>query len=303
MASHLVLSPKKRNNYFGRKIRVLSPAKLNLYLNILKKYGDENPCYKGFHEIESIVERVTLFDDIAIEIIDQPLIELKSPDLDLPQENNLCFQAALLFQEKIKERNIGFLINLKKNIPAGAGLGGGSSNAATTLLALNSLLDYPLDFSVLSAIAASLGSDINFFLENTAYALMTGRGEKVYSLKGRSFAHHIVWPGAHLSTALVYNNLRVKLTKYFSNVKILKYAILKGDEAVLRQSLFNVLEKSALELSRELLDIKTFLEKKNIFSKVTGSGSAIYTLGFDCSLKRLKKMLPKTCSVFSVRTF
>lgn len=297
MVSPLVLSLKKQKNYYGSRICILSPAKINLYLNIVGKYSG------GFHQIESIVERVSLFDEIDIQIKKDHSIKITSNQKSLETDQNLVVKAAKLIKKKCKI-SFGFDFYLKKNIPIGSGLGGGSSNAASTLIGLNTVLDLDLSQKKLYELGAKLGSDVNFFISQSSFALLQGRGEKVKPLEiNKKFRHFIIWPGVSVSTKNVYKNTRVKLTKFFNNVNILQYALSRGDTFLIRKSIFNALEKGSFLVCSELKKAKEYLREKSIFSKVTGSGSALYTIGDDSSISKLKNFLPAGWSVFDVKTF
>ncbi len=299
MASPLIVSLKKHKSFCGSKIKILSPAKVNLYLNIKGKY----PGPGGFHRIESIVERISLCDQISIRLRSTPVIKLSSNLKSLETDDNLVFKAAQLLKKRFKIP-FGFDISLKKRIPIGAGLGGGSSNAASTLLGLNQLLDLGLKSEGFYPLGRQLGSDVNFFLSESKFALLTGRGEKVTPLKIRKkFSHFIIFPGISISTKRVYTGLRVKLTKFFNNVNIMQYALKKGDIPLIKKSIFNALEKRALSLYVQMRRAKICLEKRDIFAKVTGSGSAFYTVGNSISLSKMKRLIPKKWSVFEVNTF
>ena len=149
---------------------IQAPAKVNLVLRILGKRAD------GFHEIETLMAPVTLSDEIDIEVFAGSGIDLACSDPDVPSDaSNLVWRAVEAFAArtgKIFRTTIG----LRKNIPSGAGLGGGSSDAAAVLVALNRLLDAGLAEDDLESIAASLGSDIPFFIRNRP-AICRGRGE------------------------------------------------------------------------------------------------------------------------------
>lgn len=296
MASQLIVSQKKQNSLYGSTIKILSPAKINLYLNILGKY------LSGFHEIESILERVSLFDEINIKLLKENSIRVSCNDKELEGEHNLCFKAAKLIKKEYK-LSVGFDIFLKKNIPVGSGLGGGSSNAASVLIGINSLLGLNLSNAQLYELGSSLGSDVNFFLAQSRFALISGWGEKVIPLEGKTFRHIIVWPKAHLSTKSVYRHTKAKLTKVLNNVNMLKYALEKGDTSLLKSNIFNVLEKSALFLCQELRKAKEMLDKQGVFSNVTGSGSAFYLVLDDKTPYNIKGFLPKQCSVYEVKTW
>jgi 4-diphosphocytidyl-2-C-methyl-D-erythritol kinase len=180
-----------------------SPCKVNLLLNILGNRPD------GFHELETIMHPVNVYDHLRFDR-SAAGIQLTCSDSNLPTDSgNLVYRAATGFLEKAKIKD-GVSIHLEKKLPLAAGLGGGSGNAATTLLGLNELFGNPLPASELNTIAASLGSDIPFFLQSKP-ALATGRGEKVQSLepframKGAAFL--LIHPGFGISTAWAYQTL------------------------------------------------------------------------------------------------
>ncbi|MCF7908648.1 MAG: 4-(cytidine 5'-diphospho)-2-C-methyl-D-erythritol kinase [Candidatus Omnitrophica bacterium] len=297
MVSPLIVSLKKRKNSCGSKACILSPAKINLYLNILGKYPG------GYHCIESIVERISLNDRIKITVKSDPEIKIFSNDKSLQTKDNLIVKAAELIKKHYKIP-FGLSIKLEKNIPVGSGLGGGSSNAASTLIVLNTLFDLKLDKSELYKLGARLGSDVNFFISESKFALLKGRGEKLMPLKiDKKFSHFIIWPKKSISTKEVYDRQKAKLTKFFNSVKILQYALAEGDIFLIKKNIFNVLEKEACNICRELKLAKQYLSNKGIFTKVTGSGSALYTIGASSSLRIFKKGLPSSWTVFKAQTF
>ena len=162
MDYQLVVSQKLRPGSCGSKLTILSPAKINLYLNILGKYPN------GFHRIESVIERISIFDKITVEAIKDPAVIISSNNKQLETKDNLCFRAAKLMKSKYKVP-YGLSIFLEKNIPIGAGLGGGSSNAASTLIAINKLFGLGLGLDELYYLGEKLGSDVNFFLSQSLY--------------------------------------------------------------------------------------------------------------------------------------
>jgi len=275
----------------------LSPAKINLYLNIVGKYPN------GFHRIESIVERISLCDEITFRVKADPGIRISSNNKSLESKTNLVIKAAELIKKRYKIPS-GLTINLKKNIPLGSGLGGGSSNAASTLLALDGLFNLKLNQEALYKFGAKLGSDVNFFLTQKPFAFVWGRGEKVRPLKVNSkLSHFIIWPKKSLSTKEVYAHQKAKLTKFFNNAKILQYALARGDNCLIKKSIFNVLEPEACRVCAQLDEAKRYLIKKGIFAKVTGSGSALYTVGISSSLGVFRSRLPSSWKVFRTETF
>ena len=154
-------------------MQILAPAKINLSLRILRRRSD------GFHEIETFIAPISLCDEIQIERRNGTQgIEFCCDDASVPKDDeNLAVRAADVFFNATKVKG-GISVRLKKRIPHGAGLGGGSSDAASTLLALNKLFDTKLPREALAKMAAAIGSDIPFFVFRSA-AICKGRGELV----------------------------------------------------------------------------------------------------------------------------
>src|SRR5437667_7721748 len=175
----------------------LSPCKVNLLLNILGRRAD------GFHELETIIHPLEVFDRISFSRKGQGIeLTCSNPKLPTDSQNLVYRAAAMLFQRaKITE---GVRMHLEKKIPLAAGLGGGSGNAATTLLGLNELFGGPLTPAHLQLIAAALGSDLPFFLQSKP-AFATGRGEQIQSLEPfpalRGAALLLIHPGFVIPTA------------------------------------------------------------------------------------------------------
>jgi 4-diphosphocytidyl-2-C-methyl-D-erythritol kinase len=158
-------------------MQVFAPAKINLSLKILGRRED------SFHEIETLVVPISLGDEINIDKDDAKKgIEFRCNDVSVPQgDDNLAVRAAKTFLEEARLKS-GVTIELKKKIPHGAGLGGGSSDAATTLLALNELFKTNLPREALAKMGETIGSDVPFFIFQSA-AICCGRGELVMPLK------------------------------------------------------------------------------------------------------------------------
>jgi 4-diphosphocytidyl-2-C-methyl-D-erythritol kinase len=175
-----------------------SPAKINWNLRVLSRRPD------GFHEIESFVSPVTLHDELTFTRSDEPGLSLRCDRSDVPLDGrNLIVRAAGLLAETAGV-SCGAACELVKRIPIGSGLGGGSSNAATTLVALNELWGLRRSPAELAALAARIGSDVPFFLLGGS-AIMRGRGEKLEPV-AVDFRGHIalLLPGLPVSTAAVY---------------------------------------------------------------------------------------------------
>lgn len=296
MALPPTISLEKYKSICASSIRVLSPAKINLYLNITGKYRD------GFHRLESVFERISLCDFLKIEAVKTANIELSSNIKSLTGKNNLVFKAAALLRKRYKLKN-GFKIYLHKNIPLGSGLGGGSSNAASALLGINKLMGLGISKEDLYKIGRSLGSDVNFFISESKFALAEGRGERITPWKiDRTLRHLIIWPNISISTARVYSEFRGKLTKFFNNANILQYALKEGDFFLLSKGMFNALARSAFSLSEDLRKANDLLFSKGIFALLTGSGGAFFTIG-DISYSEIKKILPHRWFIVEVQTF
>jgi 4-diphosphocytidyl-2-C-methyl-D-erythritol kinase len=153
-------------------MKFLSPAKVNLHLKILGKRPD------GYHELETLMVPVTLADGITIEQTEEPGVTLTCDDPRVPTgPENLIVRAADLFFQQTGQ-SFGLRIHLEKRIPMGAGLGGGSSNAASVLVALNSLKKAGLNLSALEQLAARIGSDVAWFIRGRP-AICRGRGELI----------------------------------------------------------------------------------------------------------------------------
>ncbi len=153
-------------------MQVLAPAKINVWLRVLRRRSD------GFHEIETLIAPISLCDEIQIESCSgKKAIEFQCDDPSVPKgDENLAVRAATLFFEKTNIDG-GISIELKKKIPHGAGLGGGSSDAASTLLALNDLFDTKLPLQTLSKMAEAIGSDVPCEIPGVSYAAQKFAGQ------------------------------------------------------------------------------------------------------------------------------
>src|SRR4029453_13027650 len=187
-------------------MQVIAPAKINLSLRVIGRRSD------GFHEIETLITPISLCDEIKIERrLGKQEIAFRCDDPSVPQgEDNIGVRAANIFFEETKITS-GISIALKKRIPHGAGLGGGSSDAASTLLALNELLETKLPRETLVEMAEPIGSDIPFFIFQSA-ALCKGRGELVTPLRLKDeLSVLLLKPGFGVSTAWAYSHWRDSL--------------------------------------------------------------------------------------------
>jgi 4-diphosphocytidyl-2-C-methyl-D-erythritol kinase len=181
---------------------VLAPAKVNLALHVLGRRPD------GYHEIDTLFQAIDLYDEVEVELAGEGItVDVEGADLG-PMEQNLAYRAAALFLAEI-DSDVGVTVRLAKRIPHGAGLGGGSSDAAAVLRCLAALLGgvHP---TRLHAMGAELGSDVPFFLGESPLARGTGRGEVLESLTALPAADVVlVSPPLHVATAEAYGALAV----------------------------------------------------------------------------------------------
>ena len=244
---------------------LFSPAKINLGLNVLFKRQD------GYHEIESCMYQIPFYD--ILEIIKNDSFKFHQTGLKVnsEEEENLVVKAFRLIQEKFLIGNV--YIHLFKSIPMGAGLGGGSSNAAYVIIGLNDLFNLNLSFKQMRALAIELGSDCPFFIEKEA-KIVTGRGEilKNVSIDLEDKFLKIVNPRIHLSTKDAYNGLN-----NFNNYSVKK--VINQPVEKWKKQLKNSFESLAFKTYPEIESIKNQLYMEGaIYASMSGSGSTIYGL-------------------------
>ena len=178
------------------KIVYYAPAKLNLFLHVVGRRSD------GYHLLQTVFRFIDFSDQVKLTIRDDGKIQLNTPILGVPAEKNLCIQAAQLLQKE-SGTSLGVEIFLEKFIPMGGGLGGGSSDAATTLLALNRLWDLNWSKERLMGLGLNLGADVPVFIfgEN---AFAEGVGEKLKPIKLFPAWYLVLTPRVHVSTADIF---------------------------------------------------------------------------------------------------
>ena len=254
------------------KLVFKTPAKINLGLFILGKRPD------GYHDLETLFQMVSLYDTVELESRESG-IELVCDDPRVPtDESNLMIRAARLLQEAVPEKpGLGCRMVLKKKIPMGAGLGGGSGNAAGVLMGLNRLWDLRLKSAELSEIAARLGSDIPFFLCAPS-ALGQGRGERLTPLPSPEKFHVIlIYPRTPMATAEVFKALNLDLTKNSKNIKILREFFSQSNIISLGAHLHNDLEPLVTKRLPVVESIKAKLRSLSAAGTLlSGSGSTVF---------------------------
>jgi 4-diphosphocytidyl-2-C-methyl-D-erythritol kinase len=254
-----------------------SHCKVNLLLNILGKRPD------GFHELETLMHPVRMFDVIRFEQAGAGL-SLRCSIPELPVDSgNLVYRAAAAFLDASGIRH-GVRISLEKNLPLAAGLGGGSGNAACTLLGLNELFDFPLTAPALHQIAAGLGSDVPFFLQQGP-ALGFGRGEIIEPLPPlpalHSAAFVIVHPGFGISTPWAYKELArfpAARNGRKGSARELAGALSEGSLDAAAPLFYNSLEAPALEKYPLLELFQRFFRENGAVSLMSGSGSSTFAI-------------------------
>jgi 4-diphosphocytidyl-2-C-methyl-D-erythritol kinase len=274
-----------------------SYAKINLALSVLGRRID------GYHDIQTIFQSVDLHDDVEFHASSE--MELHCENLPgVRQEDNLVWRAAILLASRFGNKHTTSIV-LRKRIPAGSGLGGGSANAAITLLGLRRFWKVELPDSDLFAIAAELGSDVPFFLGGGT-ALGIGRGEKIHALPDLQPGFLvIIYPGVHVSTAEAYQSLNLGLTSTTTDHRIQRFCSqIKAGKSFLTE-IFNDFEASILAAHPQILEAKNFLKKQGaIASMLSGSGSSIFGFFSDeeSALAVAREAKRTTWQVFPAKT-
>jgi len=254
-------------------IEFRSYAKLNLYLEVLNKRPD------GYHNILTIFQMIDLHDKIHLNFNNSGRITVKTTRKDVPEnEDNLVYRAIERFQEKTG-LEFGADVFIEKNIPPGGGLGGGSSNAVSTLLSLNRYFNYPLSLSSLKGIADSLGSDTAFFLYGGT-VLAQGRGEKIIEiLPTPDMWFILICPNFSVNTGRAYEEVSRALTKPEGDVNILIEALKGEDIERIGSNLFNHFTALLMD-EKEVVKVYSILKNSNGVCgvSITGSGSCVFAL-------------------------
>lgn len=250
---------------------VEAQAKLNLGLQVLRKRPD------GYHDINTVFVRIPLSDEIEI----LPSVGLScqtNPDLGIPEESNLAYRAAAMLRERYKT-DLGATIKITKRIPHGGGLGGGSSDAASVLVALNEMWGVGASACELREIGLQLGSDVPFFISDGA-AVAGGRGELLeYFQYTLPYSVLLVFPDIHVSTAWAYKSLRTGGEAKPALDFRACISESKSNPGKLKACLVNDFESTVFGEFPELGQIKEKLyEAGAIFALMSGSGSTVFAL-------------------------
>ncbi len=253
-----------------KQIKVRTPAKVNLTLEVLNRRED------GFHNIQSIMQTISLYDYItfAIEPSDNLQIELNGNSKEIPyNQSNLVYKAAVKFFEKANINNIKLNVYIEKHIPVAAGLAGGSTNAAGTFFALNKLFNNILSEKAIDELCASLGSDLNFCLYGGC-ALCTSRGEITEKIPFYEQDISLIKPkNLGISAKEAYVNFS-KLDDKSNPDNTTKLRKLLEQNKFDKSLIYNSLEKSLFPYYEELRKIKSNVKN----SLMSGSGSTFFVL-------------------------
>ena len=266
-------------------LKFSSPAKLNLFLKIINKKND------GYHNLQSIFQLINLQDDIYIKIRYQDSqINVSNSSLLIKPENDLAFKAAHLM---LSNQKLGADIFINKEIPIGAGLGGGSSNAATVMMAINKLAKLNISKADLIKSSLKLGADIPFFI-NGKNSWVEGVGEILYDIKIPNFSYILVVPNLSINTKTIFNGF--ELTNSVIPLKIAS-SYKAADHDLIENDLQDTVIRKYKKMTALLDWMKTFGN-----AKMSGSGSSIFIRAKNLNMaKSIKKNLPSNTNFFIVK--
>ncbi len=272
-------------------MKILAPAKVNLYLRIVGKRAD------GYHLLDSLMAPVSLYDELRITRSPKGSdpIEVTCDDASVPTgRKNLVYRAAEILLQRANLFT-PIHIHIKKKIPLGSGLGSGSTDAAATLVGLNRLLRLEWSIPVMAKLGASIGADIPFFIHGGP-AIVRGVGDRIRSVSNLPRLWLvIVYPGFPVSTQWVYNHLNFELTKPIKNTKLI-LPLSHSDQLV--RLLVNDLEGVTIARHPRIASLKqTLIQEGAIGALMSGSGSSIFGIfaaeeGARMALRRLRTKDP-----------
>jgi 4-diphosphocytidyl-2-C-methyl-D-erythritol kinase len=284
------------------QIKLQAPAKINIGLLVKDKRPD------GYHNIETIMVPVKLFDSIVIKRIDKG-INLKTDTNKVTSgKDNLIYKAAEMFFSHVNTEG-GTEIKLIKKIPVGAGLGGGSSDAASVLLGLNKLHNNLLNFRQLKAIALKIGMDVAFFLYQQP-CIATGRGEILQPIKIPKLHIALYLPKLSVSTKWAYEQIDTKiqnskfkiqnyslgvgLTERSFSLKLLKKRLIENELTCVNALVINTFENVVFDMHPDLLVVKYALLRSGAdLVSLSGSGSALFGVFRKSMLCKVRKEFNK----------
>jgi 4-diphosphocytidyl-2-C-methyl-D-erythritol kinase len=308
-------------NFANRSVVVRAPAKLNLFLELLRRRED------GFHDIDTVMLPINCYDTLSIRCLSDPLIRLRtnwwpsrqqwaqtlgvkddSPLLFVPDDERNLVHRALLETARLTNTTHGFDVEVRKRIPAGAGMGGASSDAAAAIRAVAALTGIASTDRRLWQIASKIGSDVPFFLgdsdgsQRISAMRATGRGEVLSRLQfSQKFAFLVVYPAESLSTAMVYRHSTVPHRP--ESAEELIRALVAGNLREIGKLMSNRLAEPATKLSAMVADLLEQMWRCGLpRCQLTGSGSACFSLLDDESdVDQLQRRLVSLLRVKGIR--
>ena len=262
-----------------------APAKINLFLKIINKRID------GYHNLQSIFHLIELQDDIFIKIrYEDTQINIINSSLLIKPENDLTFKAAQLI---LLNRQLGADIFINKKIPIGAGLGGGSSDAATVIMGINKLGKFNLSKISLTKISLNIGADVPFFI-NGGNAWVEGIGELLYNIQIPNFIFIVMVPNLSINTKNIFSEF--KLTNPSIPLKIASSFDLKKHEFI-DNDLEDIVIKKFLSVSLLMDWMKRFG-----YAKMSGSGSGIFLRPkSNIQSQEIKRLKPENIEIYAVK--
>lgn len=270
------------------QIKIKAPAKINLSLQVLNKRED------GFHNINSIMCPISLHDEIEISRAEEFAFTCDT-DLGINNEENIVNKAAKRILEYCKV-NDNLSIKLKKDIPFGGGLGGGSSDAANVLTGISKLLDLKISEGELFSIAEELGSDVPFFIRNSS-AIVTGRGENLHYIDFRVMLPMVmIAPNFTISTAGAYSRLKRTTESYAEAIDYYSIiARISSEPEIMRRYFVNDFVHKEMEHYDDVMQIISAMYSLGaVYSNMSGSGSCCYAFFRDLpSLDAYKSQFPQ----------
>lgn len=263
-----------------------APAKVNLFLHIVGRRPD------GYHLLQSVFQLIDLCDYLSFEETDNGKIE-RCGDIDWPKETDLCYKAALLLQQSCPQK--GVRITVKKNIPHGAGLGGGSSDAATTLIALNRMWELDLPRTELMKIGEKLGADVPFFIFGQT-AFVEGIGEIMQEIDVPDLQFLMIFPGISIPTLELFKNPQLTRNSKMCRISHLREFMKNFDQSPWGR---NDMQKVAQTLYAPVDEALRMLAPYGS-PRMTGSGSVVYAAGKNIGEKSVKITLPNNWRQWTV---
>jgi len=272
------------NTFLNKPIKFPSPAKINLFLHIVGQRDD------GYHNLETLFQFINHSDTITLTVTETPEIELLTPIDGVKNEDNLIIKAARLLKRK-SNSTLGVKISINKILPMGGGLGGGSSNAATILVALNTLWQCELTLSELAVLGLSLGADVPIFIHGFS-AFAQGIGDELTAINPQEAWYLITKPECSISTQQVFTASDLP-----RNTQKLSANALKNSDFI-NDSFHNDCQILVIKLYPEVAKLLAWLVEYAP-SRMTGTGACVFTrFSSQDEALALQAKLPKGISSF-----